>query len=529
MKKIERNLPPVIDADGMVTYHSVTSPPDNSIAVCEKVPDRIIPVIFVPGIMGSNLESSPEGTSIWTLNNKWSFGAKWILQDAKERKELLNPNQTQVSGDGKIATGTKQTKEELQRRGWGEVSHMSYGGFLVWLENALDDAASAKTGLRAELMSRVVADSVSVEPLTYDEVALSYKYSFPVHAVGYNWLQSNVQSACRLHEKVEEIMAYYRDKDKRCEYVILVTHSMGGLVARYYTMCLEKAECANVSDAQAPVLGVLHGVMPATGSATAYKRMKTGTEGFLSGAVLGKSADEMVAVFAQSPGALELLPSPDYGRKWLQINDEYQTVCFPKTRDVYGEIYTEREKWWGLCEDFRIDPFDTKKKFLERDWRRYVDLIELVEIFHQEISGKYHPNTYAFYGDDLTKKTWGNVVWRKDSIYHPDNRRKFRPDSVASGEVLVNLGDTRRALRQTAQGKTIGADYELLNASESGDGTVPIRSGRAPLGAIKVCLPYKNVDHEKAFEEEPQRLFALWSITKIAYRIRETSMGYGDK
>jgi hypothetical protein len=304
---------------------------------------------------------------------------------------------------------------------------------------------------------------------------------------------------------------------------------MGGLVARYYTMCLDKAECGSVRDAQAPVLGVLHGVMPATGSATAYKRMKTGTEGFLSGAVLGKSADEMVAVFAQSPGALELLPSPDYGRKWLKIKDEDQTVHFPKTQDVYGEIYTERKKWWGLCEDFRIDPFDTKKKFLERDWRRYVDLVDLVAKFHRRLSGKYHPNTYAFYGDDPAKKAWGDVVWKKDRIYHPENRQALVPDDVASGEVLVNLGDTRRALRQTSQTKTIGADYELLNASESGDGTVPMRSGRAPLGAIRVCLPYKNVDHEKAFEDEPQRLFALWSITKIAYRIRETSMGYGDK
>ena len=529
MAQIERDLPPVHGVDGTVTYYSVTSPPDNSIAVCEKVPNRIIPVVFVPGIMGTNLVSTSDHYTVWLLDSVLTVGYQWIYRGGKKRKVLLDPASTRVSGVGEIPSGTKHTEAELRRRGWGEVSNMSYGAFLVWLENALDDAPTCQTGLRHELMSRAVSDDPSVQPLTYDEVATSYKYLFPVHAVGYNWLQSNVDSACRLDGKIREIMAYYQGKGRRCEYVILVTHSMGGLVARYHTMCLDKAECRNAGEAKAPVLGVVHGVMPATGAGTAYKRMKAGTEGFLTGPTLGSSAAEVVPVFAQSPGALELLPSPEYGRGWLQIRDRDQFAQFPESRNVYDEIYTVRDKWWGLCEDFRINPFDVRKAYIDRDWKSYLALIDLVEIFHSEISGKYHPNTYAFYGDDNEKKAWGDVVWRKSDGLELFHKERLSPDDMTTGEVVRNFGRTQRMLRQTSDGRNISALYELRDATENGDGTVPVRSGRAPLGSVKVCIPYKNIDHEKAFEKEPQRLFALWSITKIAYRIQETSMGYGDK
>jgi pimeloyl-ACP methyl ester carboxylesterase len=349
MEKIERIIPPIIAPDGTAHYQSVTSPPDNSVALCLKVSNRVIPVVFVPGIMGSNLSHSSEEKPIWLLDSKWTIGLNWIGKSAKKRKTLLDPNKTAVCGDGKIPTGTKQSETELRRRGWGEVSSMSYGDFLVWLENALDDAQQAKTGLRADLMSSAVSDDPSVEPLTFDEVAMSYKYQFPVHAVGYNWLQSNEDSAERLERRLCAFTAYYRSIGNMCDHVIIVTHSMGGLVARYHSAYIDgkrpELGCVKRSEPITKVLGVVHGAMPATGAATAYKRMKAGTEG-LAGFALGRTAAEMVPVFAQSPGALQLLPSPEYGKKWLQIKDDKQVCLYPKKDDVYEEIYTDRDNWW---------------------------------------------------------------------------------------------------------------------------------------------------------------------------------------
>lgn len=56
--------------------------------------------------------------------------------------------------------------------------------------------------------------------------------------------------------------------------------------------------------------------------------MKRGTEnpesnpeGYVISHILGRNAAEMVAVFSQSPGPMELLPMNDYGEEWLNIVD----------------------------------------------------------------------------------------------------------------------------------------------------------------------------------------------------------------
>jgi hypothetical protein len=51
----ERHISVQYDNRGNPYWQSITSPPANSVGMCYMVPDRIIPVIFVPGVMGSNL------------------------------------------------------------------------------------------------------------------------------------------------------------------------------------------------------------------------------------------------------------------------------------------------------------------------------------------------------------------------------------------------------------------------------------------------------------------------------------------
>lgn len=152
---------------------------------------------------------------------------------------------------------------------------------------------------------------------------------FPVHAVGYNWLESNEQAGKYLAGKIEQFIAHYRKQGYSCDKAILVTHSMGGLVAR--AACHPK-----IGNAASKVLGVVHGVQPATGAATAYKRVHAGFEASLGkdtlvAKVLGWTGADVTAVFANAPGAL------------------------PKA-DPYQEIYRERDKWWRLICPEWIDP-----------------------------------------------------------------------------------------------------------------------------------------------------------------------------
>lgn len=523
----ERIIPPEIQADGSVRYRSVMTPPDDSVAVCYLVSRRMIPVVFVPGVMGSNLlglrprrrfngEIALTKEPVWLLDSM-ADAATLIPVGAEFRKIMLDPLTTSVYDGGKLPTGTSLTEREMRRRGWGEVAHISYGGFLAWLENALNDTHDFLTGVRSQLMEPNTVQRVGVQPLTRAEVALSYKYRYPVHAVGYNWLQSNRASAEHLKARVEAFMAYYRKQGFMCDRVILVTHSMGGLVSRCYTEVLGGRD---------RVLGVVHGVMPATGAPAAYKRVKAGTEK-PAGWALGCDAEEMTAVFAQSPGPLQLLPTPEYGMRWLKFRDGDRVIGLPES-DPYDEIYIKRGRWWNLCDDKLINPADKKKETLDHDWKTYESLIkEDVKPFHQEIAGRYHPNSYAFFGDDANHKSWGEVTWQRRHQGGLGPARGLPVDDPLDGKVVANKGTGEIAVHTRRGDNTVRTVFQIQPAADSGDGTVPLRSGAAPKGKTKVCLAYRGIEHEAAYKALPIQLFTLWSIVKITDAVKLTSMAYG--
>lgn len=518
----ERVIPARMADDGSVHYTSVTSAPDSSTAVCYMVSDRVIPVVFVPGVMGSNIVSTEgeyKGKKIWVVNDPVSVALDWVGSNAEVRKKKLDPETTSVYDGGDIPIGTAQSEAELRRRGWGTVAKASYGTFLPFLENALNDTHDCKSGVRAKLMHDLVAQAPGIRVLSHEEITLSYKYYMPVHAVGYNWLQSNSDSAQHLAKKIKEFIEYYKSQNKICEKVIIVTHSMGGLVARHYS------EVDGHSDS---VLGIVHGVMPTTGSATAYKRVTTGSEG-VAGPVLGPNSATMTSVFAQSPGPLQLLPSVEYGMGWLKLRNGNEQVALP-VADPYQEIYLRRGRWWSLVNEALINPMDVDKKKIEMDWSAYAILIKQeVKTFHEAIRGKFHRETYVFYGNGENHKTWGDVVW--DCKINPvlkwmDSYSKI--DSLKDGKVLRDNGTGSQSVIQHSGGAPIYMQYNLLPPTENGDGTVPIRSGRSPTGrpGVQVCIAYPDVDHEGAYKKRPQHLFTLWAVTRIVGNVKGTVLEY---
>ncbi|WP_368267330.1 esterase/lipase family protein, partial [Escherichia coli] len=245
-------------------------------------------------------------------------------------------------------------------RGWGEVANASYGSFLDVLQTALYRDKPTKKGETLSATYQQLLDvplGLEYGPDSLDEEYLEVirLYQFPVHVVGYNWLGSNMLSAIRLQEQIKKIVGGYQKRGMKCHKVILVTHSMGGLVARYFSECLS---------GNTDVYGIVHGVLPSIGAAATYTRMKRGTEnpesnpeGYVISHILGRNAAEMVAVFSQSPGPMELLPMNDYGEEWLNIVDrDGSTLTLPKNLPIkegiapeertYAELYLNRENWW---------------------------------------------------------------------------------------------------------------------------------------------------------------------------------------
>ncbi|WP_434524895.1 esterase/lipase family protein [Photorhabdus asymbiotica] len=503
---------------------------ENLIATCLKYATKVIPVIFLPGVMGSNLKSK-QGKSVWRLNSEYSPSVLlWMFRGAPYRKKTLDPNKTEVDDSGAITPDhTEKNKfQTCSQRGWGEIAHISYGTFLPWLQSVLDDerlafeyclAGQGQQTLRQRMVDMNLNAEWGEEPLTRPEVDHSYNFVYPVHVMGYNWLQSNVDSAKRLAKYVDKVLAFY---GRRCatNKVILVTHSMGGLVARHYS------EQLNGRD---KILGIVHGVMPDTGAPTTYKRMKTGEDG-ITGLVIGSNGAEMTAVMAQSPGPLQLLPGMKYGKRWLHIADGKIMHKLPES-DPYKEIYLEKERWWGLCETRFLNP-DKQDKWKDNEsWEKYSAIIQNeVQQFIEELTGNYHSNTYAFYGASEKHLSYGVISWQEQDNGNYDktedysgmtfNQPVYDPIDLKTGSTRIvrfSVGPLFRDIHD----KT----FKLAPPREQGDGTVPIQAGRITYNGLRGLLA-TEVDHEGAYKENngtketPARLFTLRSIVKMVQAVK---------
>jgi pimeloyl-ACP methyl ester carboxylesterase len=521
-----RQLPAQFDERGNPFWTTRMSTPDDSYAQIAKVPNRVIPVIFVPGVMGSNLlgTGSSEGVT-WLLDSAGSMSG-WLSKGAEYRKQHLRPEVMVVADDGKLPSDTRLPPAELKRRGWGEVGFMSYGAALSWFENQLNDYDQADTGERSQLRQRALQALQGEATLTDDEFELSYRYLLPVYACGYNWLDSNVASAERLGQLIDAVVQRYKQENKKCEKVILVTHSMGGLVARH---------CSEVLGYRDKIFGIVHGVMPDLGAAAVYRRFKAGTEGdLLASLVLGSNAAEMTAVLSSAPGPLQLLPTPEYGNGWLKIDDGKQTHSLPVNGDPYGEIYAVRGKWWSMCEDHLINPLnketDPQKKALQisADWVAFARSIDLVQEFHVAMKHRYHCNTHAFFGSHTSNRAYGTVQWRSEG---------FRRLNVNALEGAADdHSETGKFRNVTAP--VIGEPqvqglrrFSISDPEEDGDGTVPRRSGIAPRAAC-VSVLQVNVGHEPAFKYTAGAdnlracRFTLRAIARIAQEVNKTELKY---
>jgi len=541
----DRHIPVSYDRYGNPQWHTVTSPPDSSVGICMMVSLRVIPVIFVPGVMGSNLKGIKDKSVKWRMDTKTS-ALPWFTKDAAYRKQNLNPQAMTVDDGGLLPTTTQQHPDELRRRGWGEVGAYSYAEWLAWLENQLNDVDQARSGLRHQMIGVSMAATKGEEALTRDEVALSYRYRFPVWACGYNWLDDNKASAGLLEKRIQYALDRYRGEGKTCDKVILVTHSMGGLVARY------ASEVMGLKDS---IYGIVHGVMPAIGAAATYRRIKSGTErpgGLVSpkewasdvvtSGILGANAAANTAVMSGAPGPLQLLPTPEYGNGWLKIQQDggNGVPALPQHNDPYNEIYTVRGAWWSLIDDQLINPLNTesdpakRQAQVDRDWVTYAKMMrDNVRLFHQDIAGKYHSNTYAFYGADAGHLAYGNVTWQGGSRWGEAKLTGHRTTDPWQATALdPSEISTTRTVATSVQGpgwkKGVNQGYTISDPDEPGDGTVPKRSGMAPERHVHSLLQVV-CGHEPAYREcEPAKHFTVRAIVKIAQAVKGTAMAYPD-
>lgn len=534
-------------------------------------PFNVLPVVFVPGIMGSNLKTADKGVPVWRLDTTADQPIGLLnafrTKGPGARQRLLHPDRCVVDDGGALPqelAGSVQNVAEYRERGWGTVGQGSYHSFLLWLEEQLNPgqrnpalwpdyyqaeatvsappppntqpklAPGIKMGMKGQPFN---AERQPFESILSTELIARGKFLMPVYAAGYNWLASNAFAAKALSERIQTIIASHNKGQYRCEQVILVTHSMGGLVAR---------ACAQLPGTVDKIAGVVHGVMPAVGAAVAYRRCKLGMreESYTAGLVIGSDGQEVTAVFAQAPGALQLLPSQRYRSGWLRVaqGKDQPALSLPKvgaggTCDPYAEIYSCRDKWWGLVTEAWLAPKDGESL----KWKGYMESLKLAKDFHADLGASYHPNTYVYYGADVKQPSFENMTWRIKPGLRPDDATPPSLSSVlgmSPSQVRMDGTNPEYVGGQTeVTAVSYGADssvsvqetsyWELYGEMQdgAGDGTVPTSSGAAPLvqGASAVRQQFKlaGFGHEKSYKDGTAQRATLYAITKIVGTARK--------
>ena len=464
-----------------------------------------IPIVFVPGVMGSRLRltgTNGIGEVNGLPNLRWDPAFGFLYQ---------------------YYSGVTPARRKLLLIGPGN----SYDPDFLEVDNDTP-TGNGYRGLMAKYC--IYLDQLRA----HDWGALGKLFVFPVYGFGYNWSASNRASGAKLAARITEIIAEGKAVTGSCEKVILVTHSMGGLVAR---------AAMKLAGAESQVLGVVHGVQPAYGAPAAYMRMKAGfegggIEGKVTSRFLGPTGRDVTALLANSVGGLQLLPGKQYqtsqgSTRWLTIpKQQGDPQLLPRTNDAFNDIYrvpaevapaagtgSTSNAYWGLVDPALLTPgvvtpppAAAQAGPLDQEvlgvrapsvpWSGYLANLADAEAFLEDLGTYRHPKTWWFNG--------GGLDTAQTASYE-----------LASNWVRSESYPTRafRGFLRGEGGKELKA--ELQDPAGSGDGTVPVMSSSfngslTPSPAPPANRTFAGLAHQPAYENTDVRTWATAAITAIA-------------
>ncbi|MFZ3288304.1 MAG: hypothetical protein WA191_15860 [Telluria sp.] len=583
-------------------------------------PGKIIPIIFLPGVMGSNLRMSKarqerldrSDNRAWRPDDMMSKSGKagvasgfglggWFKEATPAQRQLVfDPNETEVEyyhyteSKGRFDPEGKETLAadarhqnvpdslppipplmgrrptlvdlEVQRtaarrkfeapaqiarwRGWSEVLFAgAYGDMLKITEEFLNNIVvkgkvhpfwqlhptndkgqpmlAPQHGALSQLLLKEpqafgASSGAAISEKDLLKIAPCW---YPVHAMGYNFLRSNGDSAGTIAERIRGLVKGYKHRGFRCDEVIIVTHSMGGLLAR----ALIHPSYGNLlSDANVKVLGIYHSAMPTIGAACAYKRMRFGFQenwgpiNRIEAKVIAIDGEHATAILANAPAPLELMPASAYGRDWLKVIDAVGQPLWSWPRgeqSALDSIYLQPEKaWWRLLKPLWVNPGNVTTKDgggLENVQRR----IRRATKFLNSIENTFHPTqSYASYSESPAHLSYGEVVFKVIDCVGASIADVSRLSVQSPPESWVLLTDDAKGKLTVRAGQSV-LTLKLQPASAAGDETVPsIRSAQHAAGVLFKHGKEKSngYEHQDSYSDPQVLVSMLYSIVQIA-------------
>ena len=223
-----------------------------------------VPVILIPGLLGSRLARADNGVELWPGTTR-----KLLTSNYEDLALRIDPETLEPLDDGLVPSGLFD----------GAVGKDFYRRIVQELREA--------GGYRLSHPGRQVVQQKA-----------------RLYVFAYDWRQDNVKTVQKLDELIEQVRRDYKDPDLRVD---VIAHSMGGLIVRYF----ERYGTADVLDGNFfPVTGlgvsklrrvVLLGT-PNQGTVTAVHK-------FLNGYRVGFSGLPTEGV-ATMPSTFQLFPHP---------------------------------------------------------------------------------------------------------------------------------------------------------------------------------------------------------------------------
>lgn len=219
-----------------------------------RVRGRTLPIVVVPGFMGTRLSDPVTKKLVW---NPTGFPMS-VVTDTTPGPFACDYERLQQVSSPLVPDDFYPYEDEADRK---RVEHIRHYTHMV----------TPYYGKLSEMLAKedyVLADAkakkLGVKPRVY--------------CCGYDWRQDNAKSAMRLAEVVDEAL-----RETGEEKVILVAHSMGGLVARYYCRAL---------GGESKVFAIHSVGSPMLGAPSAYTQLKHGPPGFYAKEFVHKENDD---------------------------------------------------------------------------------------------------------------------------------------------------------------------------------------------------------------------------------------------
>jgi hypothetical protein len=417
-----------------------------------------IPLVFVPGIMGSRLNI---GLTLLGV----PYTVRWDVSESS----ITNSSAWAVIGlmaSEKIRAmlHASNSAEVLEQADWvdGEESQRGYAGLFSGYINAV---------------RMLHANRFAVEP-----------FEFGVHGAGYDFRRSNIASGAYLAGKVSSILSREQDELGAAQWFVLVTHSMGGLASR--SMLRQFAELRE------RCLAAVHGFQPVTGAPLAFRRMFTGytnDTGDLAdrilGSILGGSPRDFVHSVSGAQGAFDLLPSRQYPTSWFEISEGDGVVArrIQVSPQEMPAIYNSDDSRYGLLSRRGLPEADAGFMRSEIQSR-----VQSAAQLHELLAGNDGPfklegRTWSVYG--------GGLATDVGAVFHEDD--------TAMGEVPEGVVAKR------------ASDGDGTVPAESGTALFPSETGYTGGTMPSEAVHQLRVDgrtHQEGWDDPDARRFALRAI-----------------